>query len=922
MRTVIRLVSRLGAQVLTILIQPAIVAIAAPAQDTAPNHIKEIPEFWKISDLHRIPTPDRIVFHHSDSRTTTVVSVMDHYLDLPYQLRHNTFRGGPPLVPSAPPMVVGEGPHKDNHTIVKILNKYGLADITFLAYPPCIKGGVHVAAGRDASKATVIATTPIASVDTNEIRLFNRHGGFIGSLAPDAPPPHVISIGDFLPRTGDELAVCSRTPEAASSLAVYSLSGNLIETHSLPTGIKGDVRLSSIRADSGKSRSANLMLFSTGSGTAWKWSLDNQPIPLRNLPLDGKMGISADAYSNRLLLLEPGSVVSTMTAADPATNAVERLTVSEYENRFWVVTPPPDIEPKPNKSFHPPNLELARMKEGRYVRFCKYGHMRLDAASPGYRNPPFGSPDMAAWIKDVQAPDLSTTRVTMWEPCFTHRGFPQLLGKWAAARDPVSGLPKYMMVARDNALDAYKEGEGGAFSLTSYALDVPDLDNMYLNSLSAFLRNLAVRFREHPELMPSLEPNHENEIPLKHAGTRGDYNPFMVQGFYSYLSRMYGNDPDTINHALGTPFTEYFDAPRNMGRGDWDVYDMANPFFREWRNYNRLVVNARLAQGFRESLQAGFPPELIKAHQIPGIYFGGEMSFSKVKTRITPIDYVVSAGIGGGYTRYGVWYRNKYNFLQGSHSSGHDSVAVGEYNSLTGSNEHAAKQLTYMFDHGVMGVHVMGWRNDAFNRTMSHAVRELITQDRPRPGGAGGVADLKPFVDGDRRFNVAVLGAGPGKVGLLKSLKEDGMWEGSVYVAPFKAHTDIEEIKHVDGLTLKQDDSFGVGPIDGLNGGSQIELTFQVKGTGSLHYGVYRNGTVLPGLSRVIKYGDGVKYCRIIHRTQVPTDGIALRLDAIDEPVEIASFSAVRHITRFANVYRGVKAGQRHEGGITFDFIP
>ena len=890
------------------------VALAAARETPTPavNQITTIPRFWKIEGLKRRPVPSRIALYGSDSRAETVVTVMDHYLDLPYQVKNNTLRGGKPGVPFAPELVVGEGPHQDNHTIVKVLNRYGLAEITFLAYPPTVKGGVQVAAGRAATGSSLIVAAPIADAETKEIRAFNRTGGLVGSIVTELTPPYVVAAGDFLKHEGDEFVVCSRN--GSGKIEVYDFKGNRLEVLDMPEAIKGNVRLSVERT-----RTPNtLAIFSENERTYWAWALSRKPVPVKDALLAGKLGVSMDAFSDDLLLLEPGKAVSTVTVVDPRMRQPKTLTVSQYENRFWVKTPPADIDTKKEyHGLHQPNFGMAKLKEGTYVKFCKYGHKRMDAASPGYHNPVFGSDDPKHWRRDVQAPDLSEERLTMWEPCFTHRGFKQLLGKWVAARDPVSKLPKYMMVSRDNSLESYKEGEGGGFSLTSYALDQPDLDHVYLDTLSAFLKNLAVRFREHPELMPSMEPNHENEIPMKHAGTRGDYNPFMIQGFYHYLVRMYGSD---INAHFGTPFEGFFDAPRNMGRGEWDAYGMTNPFFREWRNYNRLVVNARLAQGFRESLLAGFPPELIKAHQIPGSYFGGEMSFSKVKTRITPIDYVISSGIGGGYTRYGVWYRHKYNFLQGSHSSGHDSVVLGEYNSLTKSNEHAAKQLTYMYDHGVSGVHVMGWNVKEFNTTMAHAVAELIKQDRPRPCAAGGVSDVKAYVDGDRTFNIAVLGAGPGKVGLLKSLKQDGTWEGSVYVSPFKAATEITTVEVEEKPNSQGGPFFEIGPINGLNGGSQIELTFEAKGSGALQFQVCRGTTVLPGLRKTLKVGKSNRHYRIIHRTQIPVDGLTLRLRTKGE-VDVSELSAVRHTTQFANVYRGVKAGKRHEGGLTFDII-
>ena len=51
-----------------------------------------------------------------------------------------------------------------------------------------------------------------------------------------------------------------------------------------------------------------------------------------------------------------------------------------------------------------------------------------------------------------------------------------------------------------------------------------------------------------------------------------------------------------INTKFGTSFTDAtFDAPRNQGRGPWDAYLDANPFFAAWVEYNRQVVSMRIA---------------------------------------------------------------------------------------------------------------------------------------------------------------------------------------------------------------------------------------------------------------------------------------------------------------------------------------
>jgi len=887
--------------------------------------ISSLPKWWTVRELLSRPEPDRIALYAESGPCVTLVTVQDEYLDLAVQVsRQRQPRTARRRVPLAPPLVVGEGPARDNHTIVKVLNAYGLADVQFLAWPPEVQGGVQVAAAKTRDGATRIAAAPIDAPDVREIRVFDKYGGLQRAFEPrkSLQAPFVIACGDFTAAgPGSEIAVASRSRTPEPVVVFYDLNGKELRIVKMP-GPMAVSSLSALHADAVE----NVIAFDAVAGYAVILNADNGPLrTLQSADLKNCTGLFENAFSaEELIAGKPGDVRS--IAAVIGRNGEQKATwdVGRYENLFWVVTPAKTAKPRPGEP-HPPNAAMAALQEGRYVKFCRYGHRRMDAESPGYRQPRFDCDDPKWWVgPPIRIPPLGSGPPVMWEPCFTHRAFSSFK-PWTRVLDARTGLPRYLMLARTNATDSYVE-MGRGFLLSTYAFGLPALEHLYLDRLSAFLVELAVRFREQPERLPSVEPNHENEIPMKIDFTVGDYNPKMVEGFFEYLTRMYGRSIEHLNAVLSTRFSPAngFDAPRWQDRGPWDEYGRNNPYFNAWLNYNRCVVNRRLAEGVREALLAGFPPEIIKFHQIPDAYIrGGDLGFSKVPNRITPIDFALSCGTGYGFTRYGVWYRNKHNVVQGGWSSGHDAMVVGEYQALTPNADEAARQLEYMFNHGVMGVHCMGWRNRRFNETMAEAVKRLIAQDAPRPGAAGGVGQIRAYRRGDRRFNIAVIGAGNQHTGLLKSLTNDGAWEGSVYVAPFKAHIDIDVVTRKQRVDLQRGEMFATGVLDGFDGGSQLEIVFEAASDagGSMEFQVCHGDQPLPGLTKGIPVGRSARRVRIIHRFQLPTDGVRIRLVGRNGGVVLRNIGIYRHTACIAHVHRGVFEGRRHRGSITFDVL-
>ncbi len=863
------------------------------------------------------PDSDRTALVRKKAHGSVVVAAMDPFLDLPIQLERWSSRAGAPLVPPAPIIVAGEGPDPQNHTLVRVLGRHGIAVAQFLAFGHSVRGGVGVSVGRTANGDPRIVAAPLAADGPREVRVFDLDGLQTASFTPDQAVSGPISIaaGDFLTgRAGDEVAVFG-----GGEGRLFSLSGTRLGNFKLPSRQadrnQSGTRITTLARVHG-SPSDLLLIHAAGSRIAYSVSFG----PLRTSPIGVPVeadGIYPSAFGNRRLAPLPDETASRVAVIEDGRDT-RVVDVGAYENLFWF------------QWYRP-------IKEGRHVRASDFAHLRTDHATDAGRDPERAA-NPASWTAEAIVGRYGskggfagylTDRPKLWEPCFTHRQPKGVFEGWLKAKESGTGLHVYPMLTRNGRPVEYGEFGNIGFYASTYAFGLPAIDNLYILPLRRFLRQLARPFRERPEHCAGLEPNHEHEIAVEADGSMGDYNPKMIEGFHSYLRRMYGGDDDRRHASLGARFDGYFDAPRNWERGPWDAYDPANPFHKAWTDYNRYVVVRRVAETFREALLAGFPPEIIKCHQIPDTYAVGNLqAFSDVTARFTPIDWMLNAGTGYGFTRYGVWYNRPHDALQDAHSSGFDAISIGEYQALTPDPKAAYEQLRFMFDHGVVSAHCMLWpagHDRGYNDTMHQALERLVSEDPPRPGITGGVGQIRPFDDGRRRFDIACIGTGPNRTGLLKSLKADGSWEGTVYVVPFHAHVDVEPLNVPSAANVESNRPIRIGPLNTLDSGEQIEIVGRIRSRGTvggrLEVTVSRAGLNLPGLNHSNPASPEWKFFRYVLRNQLPTDNVQITLSSDRGRVELRELRATRQTERTSKLTQGKFGGVRHRGAVTFDVV-
>jgi len=849
-----------------------------------------------------------------------ILSVIGEKLDLVQQLKQASGEVQPPLVAYGPRLVAGEGAWEHSHTVVRVLNRYGIAELQFLAYPSGVTGGVDVQAGEVLASEVGIVTCPLMDRSTREVRIFSEEGLLLSRFEPlsQVNAPFSMAVGDFLSAcAGDEIALASRHQgQGNRAILIYSAGGRLLRCIGTPGwGDSVDVlEISTLhggRVDGlilSYVRSQEYVLLSPETRDSYVYELSG---------LGANCRLFESAFAGEIFVggrSEP--VFSTLWRVDSSAG-VDSVDVGYRENCFWVQ----------------PAADHAAWTDSRYIKHGRFRHLRTDQASPRYRDVDFDDDVYEHWaggafedyIAGTQA-DYDTSQPSMWEPTFTHRHHYGACEPWREEIDSGTGLHKYMMLSRLNNPGSYGEGST-TFSPLTYAFDLPAIDHLYVWPLREYVRHLAVRFRDNPEQLVGIEPNHEFEIYVPQDDSIGDYNPWMVSGFYQYLRSLY-DTPSRINSRFGTGFAGVgdFDAPRDLGRGPWDEYRADNPFFMAWVQYNRNVVLRRLVQGFRECLLAGFPPEAIKTHQIPADYAIGHVPPSQ---RITPIDWIFTAGTGYGGTRYGVWAYSEHNWIQGAFSSGQTMTGIGEYHPISENQAAVTYQARYMFEHGVNFIHCMGFPHGDVLRESYLSLQEA---DVPREGTTGGLGQVRAVHQPDGRvYNIVCIGTGRGRSGLLKSVKADGSWEGTVYVVPF--HSQIEIVPIVEGQTFVLTTAdYSTGPIGGLMAGDQVEMCFRARTSeadGKVTLLVLHSGIEMPGQRKVISVGGQWGFYRYVLRNQLPLEDVVILLNSGErdtptghgQEIELKEFSVLVHKPQVARIEFGVTAGTRAEGGVRFDVL-
>lgn len=866
----------------------------------SPMVFLDIPQL-QMKTLQARPLPQRVRVSASITGVSAV-GLLDPSLELSALTKTVPQANG-----QAPWIAAGEGNSPLNHTIVRVLNEFSLPTAQFLAYPASVRGGVTVRRLRTQSSGLTILTAPATNASVRKLRLYTQDGLLIREITvPDyIKPPFKFITGRFLPdMLSDQIAVTSNKYEMNAQVYIVDEMGHKLKTISgaIPTATgTGEAHLAAHPAGTHDS----IICQRYGAEYANYIQPASDVIQRVTLPESVRsLKLYPSVFNPDVLWAGGNDPVKSLAYQLNSTGDVTPLDLGRRENNFYI-------------QWYWPFGDI--LQDGQYVKFATHRHLRTDN-SQNVNLPKILAGDLSTLDQvpyQEQLKDYTSQQPSLWSPSFTHRQSRHTARDMMNSVDPITKLPAYAMLTRTNRQALYGEFDTVDFFSSTYATGSPILDSFYNRPHQAFLRSLFTNWKQKPENIAMLEPNHEHEIAVEADGTFGDYNPLNLQNFADYIRQTEGNQLSADTKKLGAPFTSLFDAPRQNERGGWDNYERSNPLFASWVEFNRVVVSRNIAKTLANALAAGFPPELLTTHQIPDTYAIGNLSaFSNVTSRITPIDWVLNAGTSYGFTRYGVWYNTPHDALSDANRAGQNLISIGEYQALTDNAEDAYNQLKYLKDHGVVAVHCMDWPkayDKGYNKTMDEAIRRLIREnDTPRPGITGGVGEIQGYIKQGQPVALACIGTGR-HAGMIKSVNATGEWTGDVYVTPFHARILVRP------LTVKQN---GVGPLPLLDSGMQVELNCKTSSanTGKLIVKVLRHGQELPRLGAVLPVSAGNKPMRYTLRAQFPLDGLVIRLIP-QKGVSISGITAVLSEEDTPRLPVGKYNSSAHQGGVNFAIL-
>lgn len=870
----------------------------------------------------------------SDGKANTVFySAPDLNLGLQTTVYYDQL--GEAEVALAPKIVAGQGESSENNTLVRVFNEQECCTAQFLAFPEDVTGGVQVAAGTVRTEGGSHTCIAAAAFDTDNllaksVRIFDESGLLLADIKISGiSSPYVIAAGKFTDSDSDCLAVMSRSQSGSGcKINLYSLENySLIKTEKFTCNKSLGRQQVQMTRSSGKNGGKDtLLIYFTESRKGFMYDCTASKVSSVDISLSSETtGLYTSAFEGRTVATVNNGVFSQLNVYTPAGTGYSETNVNVgwRENRFYST--------------------YANDNRDGYVDRGSFRHVRADLAAPisselsGSRtgDAQMNESSIEHWSVSFGSVSDYHAGYNMWEPCFTHRWNNMRFTNILMGIKDENGYPKYASIGRNDNIESYLE-LGSSFFIGTYADGLLNMAKMRLFTLRTYLRGLSVEFRGEngePEKLIAVSPVHEQEIDV--SGSVGDYNPSMIKGFRNYLLNLYGT-LDNINDRFGTEFRSIneIDPPRydpesdiiEEPRGAWDVYGESD-YFTQWSLYSRYIINKRILEAYREALLAGFPPEAINAHQIPeGDAVSGFLG--EANTRISPVDVVTACGTSYGGTRYGYWMDSEKNFVNLAFKAGHTNITLGEYGSLSTKNE-AYRQLVYMFEHGVRMTHVIIPVESGTPQYASmaeaerYAARTLQERNIPRTVNTGITKDVVAVSGENGTFDIIQMGKptsdGKMSVGLLKSVKEDGSWDGTVYLSPFRTEVKVEKIsmkKNSSGVYVSD-------KISSLQYGDQVELTFLAEGSGNarVRIEVYNGKYVMSQATTEYEIGSSQAPKRFVFSNQLPMEDVTIKLTVVSGKVTVRNLSLTAQRENIARKYFDDYDAAANHGGVTYDVI-
>lgn len=807
-----------------------------------------------------------------DGRNVLVLS--DAFMDLGTSVERFAARVGTPDVHLPPPLVCGEGADPDNGTLVRVLNRYHVLVTQFSAFPPAVRGGVQVVALRSGGQ-DVIATAAFAAGQPR-IRLFDTRGQLLRTLQPasDLATPYVIASGRFLDGNDEVLAVAARDRTNAGVIVdLIDANGQSVRRAVLPRPPgQGVVHLDALH----ETDASRLLVWFNPANRGLIADLTKPALTLRSIDVPGLdehvvAYDSAFAEHHLVLARRDDRVRSRIDVVNPRGQR-STLDVGQRENAFFSSVVP---------------------EKRNHVRRGGYGGPGSLVPSIWYGFQKIGDPallrsdDPRDWIAGRRGVAVSPDPIlvfpfwSVWHNDWTNIG---------DIRDE-AGFSLYNITDRDN-----RTTKNGAVFKGDVSIDRQLLVNSRVVAwLSA--RNVRGLGRDAENLI-GVDSLHE-------LGSDPDYSPRNIEQFRNFL-RWRWSDVAVVNQRFSTSFATWkdLDPPRGHGRGAWDDLGKdgtgASAYASEWeRYYWGMGLGTRFVDAYRDLLLAGYAPELIKNHR-PG--FGKDMGLAGLTMGASTGGSVYSPLPGVLHELYQVTSVN---------TSGQWNFTYGEYQN--GWSPYEYVRLKWQWAQGLM----------CANMQEPYSAQMLQADGEPRPGQTGGVGQIRAVAltgsQGPTRFNIAQIGIGSERNGLLKSLTADGRFEGSTYVVPFHARV-VTEVMLEESSSNDQTRRFG--PLALLSHNDQIEVTVNARGaagSGVVFQVSHEDQPLAATRQRFALTPDAARY-RYVFRNQMELRTVRLLITVEGQQVALDDLTVTAQREQVAGRH-GILVGTQHRGGVSFDVL-
>ena len=378
-----------------------------------------------------------------------------------------------------------------------------------------------------------------------------------------------------------------------------------------------------------------------------------------------------------------------------------------------------------------------------------------------------------------------------------------------------------------------------------------------------------------------------------------DENVSALRSYLSELFALYSENPEMLAALILA--------------SDIDIIDVSGSS-EEQLVQRDSDINAMMAEYYREALLAGFPPEIISS-SLPENY----------DLNCSPASAMLTFGTEFGTKRFGSWFEDDRTFIESTRTAGLRNITVSSYNSLCSDYDQAYKQLSLIASSGTKytGFKHTESSDDGVLYDLS-ALTNLISINPVRPGYPGGTYGAVCIEQDGEKYNIIQIGAGESKIGLLKSVSEDGSWNGAVYLVPFHSHITTEIID----LSTNPRTGASSAVLGELNTGDVIDINFRGSysgdGVAKMYIEVYEDGTLLENLTETFTLSaetTNYKYY-ISNQTALGNIKIFIRFECKnynDVNIEYLTGSAQRESV--SRPYYGDFTSSAHQGGVSFDIL-